>query len=63
MKQMKKVIRGFHLPIKTAKVDGQESLVFDPADKSAILHLLDDYDHASSMTGIKYGANSKRMLT
>jgi hypothetical protein len=63
MKQMKKVIRGFHLPIKTAKVDGQEALVFDPSDKWAILHLLDDYYLDSSMTGIKYGANSKRMLT
>jgi hypothetical protein len=63
MKQMKKVIKGFHLPIKTAKVDGQESLVFDPSDKWAILHLLDDYYLDSSMTGIKYGANSKRMLT
>jgi hypothetical protein len=62
MKEMKRVIKGFKLNIKTAKINGQESLVFDSADKWAILHLLDDYYLNSSMTGIKYGANSKRML-
>jgi len=62
MKQMKKVIKEFKLPLETKRVDGEEMLVFDGSDKWVILHLLDDYYLGSPMTGIKYGAPSKREL-
>ncbi len=62
MTQMKKVIKEFSLPLETKKVDGKEMLVFDPSDKWVILHLLDDYYLGSPMTGLKYGAPSKREL-
>jgi hypothetical protein len=61
MRQMKKVIKEFNLRIRITKVDGKEALVFDPSDKWGILHLLDDYYLGSPMTGLKYGANSKRI--
>ncbi len=62
MKQMKTVIKEYKLPIETKRVDGKEALVFDESDKWVILHLLDDYYLGSPMTGIKYGAVSKREL-
>jgi hypothetical protein len=62
MKQMKKVIKEFKLPLETKKVEGEEMLVFDGSDKWVILHLLDDYYLGSPMTGLKYGAPSKREL-
>jgi hypothetical protein len=61
MRQMKKVIKEFNLGIKTTKINGEEALVFDTSDKWGILHLLDDYYLGSPMTGLKYGANSKRL--
>jgi hypothetical protein len=63
MSRMKRVIKEFNLGIKISRVDGKNSLVFDNSDKWAILHLLDDYYLDSSMTGLKYGANSKRILS
>ena len=63
MREMKRVIKEFDLTIPTKEVNGHEALVFDRSDKWAILHLLDDYYLRSTMTGLKYGANSKRILT
>jgi len=62
MARIKRVIKEFDLAIKTTKLGGKEMLLFEPSDKWAILHLLDDYYLGSSMTGLKYGANSKRIL-
>jgi len=57
---LKKTIQNFNLKVEVVNVDGAEKLVFDPKNRWAILNLLDDAYLGSSMTGIKYEANSKR---
>ncbi len=62
VKDLKKVIDEFQLPIKTVKHDGVEKLVFDPSDKWAILKLLDEDYLNSTLTGNKYEATGKRSV-
>jgi hypothetical protein len=57
---LKKVIKQFNLPIKTEKKDGKEMLVYDPADKWALLRLLDDDYLKSLMTDQNYEVTGKR---
>lgn len=59
---LKKVIAKYNLPIKTIGKGACEKLLFDPADKWAILKLLDDDYLESVMTGASYEVNSKRTL-
>lgn len=60
IRDLKKTIREFRLKVKIVRVDGAEQLLFDPQDRWAILNLLDDAYLGSTMTGLKYEANSKR---
>lgn len=61
MADMKKVIKAHRLSVQTTGKGKNESLVFDPADKWAILHLLDDDYLDSLMTGQHYEAPGKRV--
>jgi hypothetical protein len=61
--KLKEVISEFELPIKTVKEGGVEKLVFDPAEKWAILKLLDEDYLNSTLTGNKYEATGKRSIT
>jgi hypothetical protein len=60
MKDLKRTIADFKLNIQIVQIDGKEKLLFDTKRRWAILNLLDDDYLGSSMTGIKYEANSKR---
>ena len=62
MSDIKKVIDEMELPLKVVRHDRKEKLVFDPADKWAILRMLDDDYLQSIMTGEKYEVNSKRTM-
>ncbi len=62
MKDLKKVIKRYKLPIKTVGKGQGEKLHFDKSDRWAILRLLDDDYLESVMTGNTYEANSKRKL-
>ena len=62
MADIKKVIEEFDLKIKTIHKGRKEMLVFDPADKWAILRLLDDDYLGSVMTGQNYEVTGKREL-
>jgi hypothetical protein len=58
---MKKVIEQFKLAgVKIVEQNGEEQLVFDPADRWAILRLLNDDFLSSMMTSANYEVNSKR---
>jgi hypothetical protein len=57
---LKKVIRQFKLPITTTKKNGKEMLVYGPADKWALLRLLDDDYLKSLMTDQNYEVTGKR---
>lgn len=60
MDDIKETIEHFDLPIEVQINDGQEELIFDPADRWGILNLLDDAYLGSRMTGLRYEVNSKR---
>jgi Domain of unknown function (DUF4868) len=62
MADIKKVIGKFDLEIETTGKGKKEMLVFDPADKWAILRLLDDDYLGSVMTGRNYEVTGKRQL-
>ena len=62
MADIKKVINKLSLEIKTTGKGSKEMLVFDPADKWAILRLLDDDYLGSVMTGQNYEVTGKRQL-
>ncbi|HEY3318940.1 MAG TPA: Kiwa anti-phage protein KwaB-like domain-containing protein [Planctomycetota bacterium] len=62
MRDLKKVIKAFHLPIEVIKEDGEERLSFDKAQPWLILNLLDDAYLGSVMTRLQYEVNSKRRL-
>jgi len=62
IKDLKKVIAKYNLPIKTAGKGTNEKLLFESSDKWAILRLLDDDYLESVMTGESYEVNSKRTL-
>jgi hypothetical protein len=62
IKDLKKVIAKYNLPIKTIGKGASEKLLFEPSDKWAILRLLDDDYLESVMTGESYEVNSKRTL-
>ena len=62
IKDLKKVITKYNLPIKTVGEGESEKLLFEPSDKWAILRLLDDDYLESVMTGESYEVNSKRAL-
>jgi hypothetical protein len=57
---LKKVIQQFRLPIKTTKKDGKEVLVYDPADRWALLRRLDDDHLRSLVTNQNYEVTGKR---
>lgn len=60
MEDLKKTIAEFKLDIQVVEIDGKEKLLFDAKRRWNILNLLDDDYLGSSMTGMKYEANSKR---
>jgi hypothetical protein len=60
MKDLKKTIADFKLEIEVVSINGKEQLRFDLKNRWAILNLLDDAYLGSTMTGLKYEANSKR---
>ena len=62
MKDVKRVVKDFNLQVRFVKKDGEDRLLFDPADKDKwiILRILDDDYLGSVMTKLKYEANSKR---
>ena len=62
IKDLKKVIAKYKLPIKTVGKGTNEKLLFEPSDKWAILRLLDDDYLESMMTGESYEVTSKRTL-
>lgn len=63
MKDIKRVINKYKLPILTVGSGKNEKVKFDPLDKWAILRLLDDNYLESVMTGNSYEVNSKRAIT
>ena len=62
MRDIKKVIKKYNLPIQTIGKGKSEKIHFDKSDRWAILRLLDDDYLESVMTGTSYEANSKRAL-
>lgn len=62
MKDIKKVIDRYKLPIITTGSGPDEKIKFDTSDKWAILRLLDDDYLESVMTGNSYEVNSKRSI-
>lgn len=62
MKDLKKVIKRYKLPIVTVGRGNNEKIHFDKSDRWAILRLLDDDYLESVLTGNSYEANSKRKL-
>ncbi|HFD87405.1 MAG TPA: DUF4868 domain-containing protein [Gammaproteobacteria bacterium] len=62
LRDLKKAIKKYKLPIKTTGTGDDEKLHFDVSDKWAILRLLDDDYLESVMTGNQYEVNSKRSL-
>lgn len=63
IKDLKKVIRKYNLPIQTVGSGKDEKIHYDDSDKWGILRLLDDDYLESVMTGRTYEVNSKRALT
>jgi hypothetical protein len=61
MRDIKKAIKKYDLPIATTGKGENEKLCFDSSDKWAILRLLDDDYLESVMTGNNYEVNSKRL--
>ena len=63
MAQLKIVIKKFDLPVEVAKNSGgEETLLFNPNDKWAILRLLDDDYLSSMLTGQQYEVTGKRQV-
>ena len=62
MGDIRRTIENFGLDIEIRVVDGEERLVFDKANRWAILNVLDDAYLGSEMTGLQYETNSKREL-
>ncbi|NJK64309.1 MAG: DUF4868 domain-containing protein [Synechococcaceae cyanobacterium SM2_3_1] len=60
MKDIKKVIKQFEMPVEIIKENNEEKIVFQKKQPWIILHLLDDAYLGSVMTGIKYEVNSKK---
>lgn len=63
MKDIKKVIEKYNLPIQTVGSGKDEKVQYDASDKWAILRILDDDYLESVMTGNSYEVNSKRPLS
>jgi len=61
MADLRRVIERFELNVVIQELDGQESLVFDPSDRWAILRLLDDDYLESMMTEQLYEVTGKRL--
>jgi len=60
--KIRKIINKFHLSINIVVINGKEMLQHDPADKWALLNLLDDSYLSSALTGYDYEVNSKLIL-
>lgn len=60
MNDIKKVIKTVNLNIQIKKTRGKEMLLFDPADKWALLRLMDDDYLSSVMTNQNYEVTGKR---
>jgi len=61
IKDLKKVIKHFKLPVSVQRENGKEYLMYDPGDKWAILRLLDDDYLESMMTAQMYEVTGKRV--
>lgn len=61
MSDIKRAIKHFNLPVAVKREHGKEYLVYDPADKWAILRLLDDDYLESIMTEQMYEVTGKRV--
>jgi hypothetical protein len=61
MADLKRVIKKFGLPVEVSRDHGEERLVYDQADKWAILRLLDDDYLDSVMTRQMYEVTGKRV--
>jgi hypothetical protein len=60
---IRRVVERYHLPIQFASApDGQETIVYDPADRWTLLKLLDDDYLWSSLTSEAYEVSGKRPL-
>ncbi|HEX3880493.1 MAG TPA: Kiwa anti-phage protein KwaB-like domain-containing protein [Bryobacteraceae bacterium] len=61
MKELKRVIKHYELPVEITRQDGNEMLVYDARDGWAILRLLDDDYLESIMTHQAYEVTGKRI--
>jgi hypothetical protein len=59
---LRRVITHHNLPIRIEAIDGHDRVVYDPAEKWALLKLLDDDYLHSRLTNLDYEANGKREL-
>ncbi len=62
MADIKKVIARYRLPIRVVGKGAGQKILFEPADRWAILRLLDDDYLESTMTKTGYEVNSKRPM-
>ena len=61
MRELKRAIKRYDLPIEVTRQNGTEMLVYDPSDRWAILRLLDDDYLESVMTEEAYEVTGKRV--
>ncbi len=59
---LRRVITHHNLKLEIHKIEGREVVIYDPADKWALLKLLDDDYLHSRLTNLDYEANGKREL-
>jgi hypothetical protein len=62
--ELYRTIQRYDLPIQVDRMkDGRRKMVYDPRERWAILHVLDDSYHDSFLTGNSYFSKGKRQIT